>query len=196
MSKIKFIASGADPGFSKTLKGDGGWEGWGGVGIGYPGEIYFHRTCNFRHDANLRFWCLAFKCRNVTLLYQNIVVIRQSDRRSWILAMLKVANFIYKKNLSNRSATGDKQDCNEQAFFRMQEFLTVSLKRFMLDTFPVAFFSSSQTKSCGKTFWCQSRGIRKLLEHLFPEIAHSFHRDSLWNVQNEIVKQKLVTSVP
>lgn len=29
MSKIKFIASGADPGFSKTLKGDGGWEGWG-----------------------------------------------------------------------------------------------------------------------------------------------------------------------
>lgn len=66
--------------------------------------------------------------------------------------MLKVANFIYKKNLSNRSATGDKQDCNEQAFFRMQEFLTVSLKRFMLDTFPVASFSSSQTKSCGKTF--------------------------------------------
>lgn len=39
MSKIKFIASGADPGFSKTLKGDGGWEGWGGVGgVGRGGD--------------------------------------------------------------------------------------------------------------------------------------------------------------
>ena len=191
MSKIKFIASGADPGFIKMLRTLAKGMGMGGVGRGGEGWglVTPDRTCNF-------LWCLAFKCRNVTLLYQNIVVIRQSDRRSWILAMLKVTNFIYKKNLSNRSATGDKQDCNEQAFFRMQEFLAVSLKRFMLDTFPVASFSSSQTKSCGKTFWCQSRGIRKLLEHLFPEIDHSFHRDSLWNVQNEIVKQKLVTSVP
>ena len=92
MSKIKFIASGADPGFIKMLRTLAKGMGMGGVGIGYPGELYFHRTCNFRHDANLRFWCLAFKC-------QNIAVIRQSDRRSWILAMLKVVNFIYSSDL-------------------------------------------------------------------------------------------------
>ena len=101
MSKIKFIASGADPGFIKKAsnfsKGDGdgrGGEGWGLVtpeNYTSIGHAISDTTPICVFDAS------PLSVKMLPFLYQNIAVIRQSDRRSWILAMLKVVNFIYKK---------------------------------------------------------------------------------------------------